>query len=144
MHRLLLVNDDDPCYIAKFTISTFNDFTNRIEGIDALTTLQMAVTLNPRYKRLTFTRRSKREAIWTALSNAFRAFYDRKQRAGRPTKEKISETVSPKRRKLTLLLSDSESQSSAYESDAVHSAESGVPRRSSHSRNRRPSHVVET
>ena len=66
----------------------------------------MAVALNPRYKKLTFLRRAKREEVWTALSTAFRAFYDRKHRAGRPTEEKNSETRSPvpKRRTLTLLL----------------------------------------
>lgn len=128
LRRLLMVNDDDPGYIARFKTATLNDFTNRIEGIDALTTLQMAVALDPRYKKLTCLRREKREAVWTALSNAFRAFHDRRQPAGRPTglEEKSSdETKAPvlKKQKLTLLLSDSESQSSADESDAVHGAQ---------------------
>ena len=35
LHRLLTVNDYDPGYITRFRTSTFNDFTNRIEGIDA-------------------------------------------------------------------------------------------------------------
>ena len=53
LRRLLMVNDDDPGYIARFKTAPLNDFTNRIEGIDALTTLQMAVALDPRYKKLT-------------------------------------------------------------------------------------------
>ena len=48
----------------------------------------MAVVLDPRYKKLTFLRRAKRDAVWTALLTAFRAFYDWKHRAGRPTEEK--------------------------------------------------------
>ena len=87
LRRLLMVNDDDdPGYIARFKTSALNDFTNRIEGIDALPTLQMDVALYPRYKKLTFLR-AKREAVWIALSTAFRAFYDRKHRAGRPKKK---------------------------------------------------------
>ena len=131
LRRLLTVNDDDPGYIARFKTSTFKDFTNRIEGIDALSTLQMAVALDPRYKKLTFLRRAKREAVWTTLSNEFRAFYDRKHRAGRQTEEFSNSEIRspvPKRRKLTLLLSDSESQSSADESDAVRGAESELMR----------------
>ena len=105
--------------------------TSRIESKALMSTLQMAVALDPRYKRLTFIRRSKREAIWTTLPTAFRAFYDRKHRAGRPTEEVSNSEIRspvPKRRKLTLLLSDSESQSSANESDAVRSAESELMR----------------
>ena len=60
---LLRVNDDDPGYIARFRTATLNDFTNRIEGIDALPTLQMAVALDPRYKKLTCLRKEKREAV---------------------------------------------------------------------------------
>ena len=85
LRRLLMVNDDDPGYIARFKTATLNDFTNRIEGIDALPMLQMAVALDPRYKKLTCLRREKREVAWTALSNAFRAFYDRRQPTGTPT-----------------------------------------------------------
>ena len=63
LRRLLMVNDNEPGYIARFKTSTFKDFTNRIEGIDALSTLQMAVALDSRYKKLTFLRRAKREAV---------------------------------------------------------------------------------
>jgi len=133
LRRLLRVNDDDPGYIARFRTATLNDFTNRIEGIDALPTLQMAVALDPRYKKLTCLRKEKREAVWTALSNAFRAFYDRIQRAKRPTGLEETSTDEakapvPKKQKLTLLPSDSESQSSSDESDAVHGAQAELTR----------------
>ncbi|XP_077309863.1 E3 SUMO-protein ligase ZBED1-like [Lithobates pipiens] len=133
LRRLLIVNDDDPGYIGRFKTATLNDFTNRIEGIDALTILQMAVALDPRYKKLTCLRREKREAVWTALSNACRAFHDRTQPAGRPTdlegkSNDETKVPVPKKQKLTLLLSDSESQSSADESDAVHSVQAELTR----------------
>ena len=54
--RLLKVEDKDPGYISLFKVETLKDFTNRIEGIDALITLQMAVALGPRYKKLIFLR----------------------------------------------------------------------------------------
>ena len=90
LYRLLMVNEDDPGYIARFKTSTFDDFVNRIEGIGALPTLQMAVALDPHYKKLTFLRRAKREAVRTELTNAFGAFCDRKQRAGRPPEAKTA------------------------------------------------------
>ena len=95
--------------------------------------LQMAVALDPRYNKLTCLRREKREVVWTALSNAFRAFYDRRQPTGTPTcleAKSDDEIKSPvlKKQKLTLLLSDSESQSSADESDAVHGAQAELKR----------------
>ena len=97
LRRLLMVNDDDPGCIARFRTATLNDFTNRIEGIDALPMLQMAVALDPCYKKLTCLRKEKREAVWTALSNAFRAFYDRIQRARRPTGLEETSTDEAKR-----------------------------------------------
>lgn len=128
LRRLLKVNDDDPGFIARFKNAAWNDITSRIEGVDALPKLQMATALDPRYKKLTCLRREKREAVWTLLSNEFKAFYDKRQRAERPTSiEEISSdnTIPPvaKKRRLTLLLCDSESQSSVDESDAVHGAE---------------------
>ncbi|XP_040181188.1 E3 SUMO-protein ligase ZBED1-like [Rana temporaria] len=133
--ELLRINDDDPGYIGRFKTATLNDFSNRIEGIDALTMLQMAVALDPRYKKLTCLRREKREEVWTTLSNAFRAFHDRRQPAGCPTGleesndgTKVKVVPVPKKQKLTLLLSDSESQSSADESDAEHSAQAELMR----------------
>ena len=90
--------------------------TSRTELKALMLCQQMAVALNPRYKKLTFLRRTKREAVWTALLIAFRVFYDRKHRAGRPTEEINSETRSPvpKRRTLTLLMSYSESAVLSY------------------------------
>ncbi|BFZ13786.1 hypothetical protein BsWGS_16825 [Bradybaena similaris] len=128
LRRLLRVNDDDPGFIARFKNAAFDDITSRIEGIDALPKLQMATALDPRYKKLTCLRREKHEAVWTLLSNEFKAFYDKRQRAERPTSvEEISidDTISSvaEKRKLTLLLCDSDSQSSADESDAVDGAE---------------------
>ncbi|XP_040178075.1 E3 SUMO-protein ligase ZBED1-like [Rana temporaria] len=135
LRRLLRINDDDPGYIGRFKTATLNDFSNRIEGIDALTMLQMAVALDPRYKKLTCLRREKREEVWTTLSNAFRAFHDRRQPAGCPTGleesndgTKVKVVPVPKKQKLTLLLSDSESQSSADKSDAEHSAQAELMR----------------
>lgn len=130
-----MVNDDDPGYIARFKATTLNDFTKRIEGIDALPTLQMAVALDPHYKKLTCLR-EKREAVWATLSNAFRAFYDRKQPARGPTglEEKTfkcnddTKAPVPKKQRLTLLLSDSDSQSSADDSDAVNGAQAELIR----------------
>ena len=71
--------------------------------------------------------------MWTALSNTFRAFYNRIQRAKRPTGLEETSTDEakapvPKKQKLTLLPSDSESQSSADESDAVHGAQAELTR----------------
>ena len=71
--------------------------------------------------------------MWTALSNAFRDFYDKRHPAGRPTgsEEKGNDETKapvPKKQKLTLLLSDSESHSSADESDAVHGAQAELTR----------------
>lgn len=77
--RLLRVNDEDPAYTVWFKTATLNDFTNRIEGTHALPTLQTAVALDPRYKKLTRLRREKREEVWTAFTNAFSAFYDSEQ-----------------------------------------------------------------
>ena len=133
LRRLLRVNDDDPGYIARFKNATLNDFAHRIEGIDAMPTLQMAMALDPRYKKLTCLRREKREAVLTVLSTAFTDFYDRKQRAGHPTGPgaiSTDETIAsvPKKQKLTLLLSESESQSSADESDTVHGAQAELTR----------------
>ena len=111
-----------------------NDFSKRIGGIDAFTKLQIAVAFDPRYKKLTSLRREKREAVWTALSNAFWDFYDKRQPAGSPTgsEEKGNdETKAPesKKQKLTLLLSDSESRSSADELDEeVHAAQGELMR----------------
>lgn len=85
MRRLLTVNDDDPGYIARFKATTLNDFTKRIEGIGALPTLQMAVALDPCYKKLTCLRREKREAVWATLLNAFGTFCDRKHTEQGPT-----------------------------------------------------------
>ena len=50
LHKLLMVNDDDPGFIARLKNATLKDFTNRIEGIDALPTF---APLDPRYKKLT-------------------------------------------------------------------------------------------
>ena len=121
MRRLLKVNDDDPGYIARFKTATLNDFTTRIEGIDALPTLQMAVASDRRYKKLTCLRREKREEVWTAVMTAFSAFYDRRQQVGRATGLQATSSDEPtapvpKKPKLTLLLSDSESQFSGDES----------------------------
>jgi hypothetical protein len=131
LRRLLRVNDDDPGYIARFKSAALNDFSGRIENIDALPTLQMAVALDPRYKKLGCLSREKREAVWTTLSNAFRVYYDRRQRAEREIPTAPDETTTStgeapepvhKKLKLTLLVSDSESQSSSDESEAVHGA----------------------
>lgn len=62
------VNDDDPGYIARFIRSAFKDFSDRIEGIDALPTLQLAVALDPRYKKFTFLRIAKQEKYGKLLT----------------------------------------------------------------------------
>ncbi|XP_065675534.1 E3 SUMO-protein ligase ZBED1-like [Hydra vulgaris] len=122
LRRLLRVNDDDPGYIARFKSATLNDFSGRIENIDALPTLQMAVALDPRYKKLGCLSREKREAVWTILSNAFRVYCNQRQRAERETTTSTSEASEPVRMKmkLTLLVNDSELQSSSDESQTVH------------------------
>jgi hypothetical protein len=53
LRRLLRVNDDDPGNIARLKAATMNELTGRIENIDALPTLKMAVALDPRYRKLT-------------------------------------------------------------------------------------------
>ena len=106
--------------------------------------MQMAVALDPRYKKLTFLRRAKGESVWPALSNAFRAFYDRKHRAGRPTEEQNNETRSPvpkKRKTYSELPSNSESQSSVHSAESElmqYHEEAPIPERE------RILHVVET
>jgi len=114
--RLLKVNDDDPGYVTRLKTATFNDFRNRIEGIDASTILKMAVALDPRYKKLSCIRRERRKEVWTLLTNEFKAFCDRRQ----PIIDETPEHV-PKKQKLMLLLSDSESESDD-ELESVHSA----------------------
>ncbi|XP_065658159.1 E3 SUMO-protein ligase ZBED1-like [Hydra vulgaris] len=122
LRRLLRVNDDDPGYKARFKSATLNDFSGRIENIDALPTLQMAVELDPRYKKLGCLSREKREAVWTILSNAFRVYCNQRQRAEREATTSTGQASEPVRKKLklTLLVSDSESQSSSDESQTVH------------------------
>ena len=56
---LLKVHDDDSGYITRFKTASLNDFTRRFEGIDVIPTLLMAVTLDPRYKKLTCLAREK-------------------------------------------------------------------------------------
>ena len=46
LHRLLEVHDDDRGYIARFKTASVNDFTRRVEDIDALPTSQIHVTRN--------------------------------------------------------------------------------------------------
>jgi len=61
--RLLKVEDEDSGYISRFKVETLKNFTNRIGGIDALITLQMAAALDPLYKKLIFLRIEKRDAV---------------------------------------------------------------------------------
>ena len=63
LHRLLKVHDDDPDYISQFKTASLNDFTRRVESIDPLPTLQMAVTLDPRYKKYMSGKRETRSSV---------------------------------------------------------------------------------
>ena len=52
--RLLLkVHDDDPGYISRFKTASLNDCTRRVEGFDALPTLQMGHNIRPQGLRST-------------------------------------------------------------------------------------------
>lgn len=112
LRRLLTVTDDDPGYIARFKIAALNDFTIRVEGINGMLTLQMAMALDPRYKKLKCQIKEQRNATWEKLSNVFDCFYSIEY--PKECRRKIekghndSKSQASKKQKLTLLLSDSD------------------------------------
>jgi len=88
----------------------------------------MAAALDPRYKKLTFLRIDKREAVWTALCNVFMDFYDRRLLAvcpkefGKMEHYDIRKPVVKKQKRI-LLLCDIKSESTPDKSPPIHGAQ---------------------
>ena len=120
--RQLQVHDDDPGYIARFKTATLRDLSTRIDGMDALPVLQMSVALDPRYKKLKCVPREQRDAVWDNVSAALEDFCNRNQegQSGVEHNNSSNEAAEPKAKKpkLTLLLTDSDSDASDEEADA--------------------------
>ena len=126
LKKKLQVHDDDPGYIARLKTAFLSDFSTRIAGMDALPVLQMAVALDPRYKKLTCLPREQRDAVWDVVSTRLEDFCIGDQQEGPPGDQHTdsiddseSEPVA-KKPKLTLLLNDSESDADDEEADVPH------------------------
>jgi len=123
--RQLQVHDDDPGYIARLKTAILTDLLTRIDGMDALPVLKMSVALDPRYKKLKCLPREQRDAVWDILSTALGEFCSRNQQGG-PSDvqhgDRSDDDSEPKvkKRKMTLLLTDSDSDGSDAERDVPH------------------------
>jgi len=124
--RQLQVHDDDPGYIARLKTAFLNDFSTRIDGMDALPVLQMSVALDPRYKKLKCLPREQRDAVWDVVTTRLEDFCSRNQQEGlsgvqhADSGDDSESEPKAKKPKLTLLLTDSDSDANDEEADVPH------------------------
>ncbi|XP_029654431.1 uncharacterized protein LOC115227858 [Octopus sinensis] len=60
----MTVNDDDPGYIVRFQAASINDFCKRVADMKSIEILQIATTLDPRYKNLKCLSDDSKEQTW--------------------------------------------------------------------------------
>ena len=117
LKKHMAVHDDDPGYIARFKSAAFDDFQERVTGVDCVELLRIATALDPRYKTLRCLSPEEKDLTWTVIeekiSNAVAS--DTVQIA---TEQQLvshndpeADTVcEPKNKRLRLMDSDSDSE----------------------------------
>ena len=102
--RTMEVSDVDPAYIVRFKAAFTEDLTKRKANTN-LSWLKVATALDPRFKDLRCLPRAEREEVWHKISEMLK---DREP-ASQPSGEEMEDE--PPKKKMTLLLMGSESES---------------------------------
>ncbi|XP_058619761.1 E3 SUMO-protein ligase ZBED1-like [Onychostoma macrolepis] len=104
LFKIMESTEDDPVYVVKFKNDFTTDLAKRKDSTN-LTWLKFATAFDPRFKDLKCLPKDERNEVWTSVSNQVMATSPGKQQSN-----ETAEQQSPKKRRMSVLLVTSDSE----------------------------------
>lgn len=109
----MIVNDDDPGYIARFKAASVKDFRERVADMTSIEILQIASALDPRYKNMKYLSDHLKEQTWSLIEQKLAVYVCEDQlltNAKKDTDIASKTGCEPNEKRIKLMESDSDTE----------------------------------